>query len=250
MEQSGLAGRVALVTGGAGGIGRAIVRRLAAEGAAVVVADIDEEAALKAAAEVAGEGLEVSGVGMDVTDSAHVEAVREELVGRHGHVDVLVNGAGFPVDRRMPEMTDAEWYQVVNVCLSGTFFCSRAFVVGMVEQGFGRVVNISSRAYLGNPGQANYSAAKAGVLGMTRSMAKEFGRAGVTVNAVAPGLIDTAAVRAHPKWDAIREMAEKATPVRRIGTPEDVANVVAFFTAPATSFITGEVLHVAGGRIG
>lgn len=249
MDQSGLAGRVALVTGGAGGIGRAIVRRLAAEGAVVVVADIDAEAAAKAVAELAREGR-VSGVGLDVTDAGQVHAVRDQLLSEHGRVDVLVNGAGFPVDRRMPEMTDEEWYQVINVCLSGTFLCSRAFVVAMAEEGFGRVVNISSRAYLGNPGQANYSAAKAGVLGLTRSMAKEFGRVGVTVNAVAPGLIDTAAVRTHPKWEAIKARAEEATPVRRIGVPEDVANAVAFFTAPRASFITGEVLHVAGGRIG
>lgn len=250
MSDTDLTGSVAVVTGGAGGIGRAIVRRLAADGASVVVADINEESAKVAAKELAADGSSITGVGLDVTNGRQVEEVRDALLDQHGRVDVLVNNAGFPIDKRLPELDEEDWHRVVDVCMTGAFLCSRAFVVPMAEQGRGRIINTSSRAYLGNPGQANYSAAKAGILGLTRSVAKEFGRKGVTVNAVAPGLIDTPAVRAHPKWADIEARAQRETPVRRVGTPDDVANAVRFFADPESSFITGEVIHVAGGRSG
>ncbi|MEV7969780.1 SDR family NAD(P)-dependent oxidoreductase [Sphaerisporangium sp. NPDC088356] len=248
---------VAIVTGGAGGIGQATSRRLAEDGALVVLADIDEAAA-KAVADAlmagwvaggaAGGDRRVEPAALDVTDPASVQRLVDDLVARFGRIDILVNNAGFPRDAPLTKMTDAEFRSVLDVCLFGSFACARAVAPVMIEHQYGRIVNMASRAYLGNPGQANYSAAKAGVVGLTKALAKELGRHNITVNAVAPGIIETDAVRAHPKYDLLTSLAHKQNSIRRLGSPEDVADAIAYLASARASFLTGDVLHVSGGR--
>jgi 3-oxoacyl-[acyl-carrier protein] reductase len=239
--------QVALVTGGAGGLGAVISRELAARGVTVAVADIALDKAEGIAKEIGGTAV---GVALDVTDSSAVDTLVDQLTADHGRVDILVNCAGFPVDRPLVKMTDDEWRTVLDVCLFGTFATSRAVAPGMIEREYGRIVNLSSRAYLGNPGQANYSAAKAGVIGLTKSLSKELGRHGITVNAIAPGMIETEMVRSHPKFEMIAERAIKENSVKRLGIPEDVASAVLYLTSPEAGFVSGDVIHVSGGRFG
>jgi 3-oxoacyl-[acyl-carrier protein] reductase len=239
---------VAIVTGGAGGIGQATCRRLSEDGLLVVLADINETAAKSAAADLSVDGRLVESAAVDVTDSASVQTMVDDLAARFGRVDVLVNNAGFPRDARLTDMTDEQFRSVIDVSLFGAFACSRAVAPLMIARSYGRIINMASRAYLGNPGQANYSAAKAGVVGLTRALAKELGRHEITVNAVAPGIIETDAVRAHPKYDLLVSLAEKQNSVRRLGEPDDVAAAIAYLASEQASFITGDVLHVSGGR--
>jgi 3-oxoacyl-[acyl-carrier protein] reductase len=239
--------QVALVTGGAGGLGAVISRELAARGVTVAVADIALDRAEATAGEIGGKAI---GVALDVTSSSDVDALVGQLIADHGRVDILVNCAGFPVDRPLVKMTDDEWRTVLDVCLFGTFATSRAVAPGMIEREYGRIVNLSSRAYLGNPGQANYSAAKAGVIGLTKSLAKELGRHGITVNAIAPGMIETEMVRSHPKFEMIAERAIKDNSIKRLGIPEDVASAVVYLASPEAGFVSGDVIHVSGGRFG
>jgi 3-oxoacyl-[acyl-carrier protein] reductase len=239
--------QVALVTGGAGGIGAVICRELAARGVTVVVADIALDKATSVAADLGGKAL---GAELDVTSSASVDGLVARIEAEQGRLDIVVNCAGFPVDRPLLKMTDDDWRAVLDVCLFGTFATCRAAAAGMVERGYGRIVNISSRAYLGNPGQANYSAAKAGVVGLTKALAKELGPKGVTVNAIAPGMVETAMVKAHPKFDMIAQRAIDNHSVKRLGLPEDVAAAVVYLASPEAGFVTGDVLHVSGGRFG
>jgi 3-oxoacyl-[acyl-carrier protein] reductase len=243
-----LLGRTALVTGAARGIGLAISRRLRAEGAAVALLDLDGEALAVAAAELGGEGDEIATAICDVRDSAAVDAAVASAARALGSLDVIVNNAGLARDGRLGEMSDDDWDLVLEVDLRGAFYCSRAAAPYLAKSEAARIVNISSRAHLGNPGQANYSAAKAGVIGMTRALSLELGRDRITVNAVAPGMIDTDLVRSHPKSDAIVARAEKATPLGRIGTPAEVAAVVAFLASDDAAYVSGEVIHVTGGR--
>jgi len=244
----GLTDKVALVTGAANGIGAAIAERLAAEGARVVVADIDAKGACERVRRLQQTGAQALAIGADVTDEASVASLVETSVEAFGSVHILVNNAGFTRDMRITKMGLDDWDAVVNVILKGAFLCTRAVLPHMTEQRWGRIVNISSRAHLGNAGQANYSAAKAGLIGFTRAMSLENARFGVTVNAVAPGIIDTEAVRRLPHFEKIREAAEKNTPVPRIGRPEDVADVVAFLASECASYVSGDLLHVSGGR--
>jgi len=241
--------RVAIVVGGAGGLGRAIARQLVGKNTTVVVADVAGDAAEAVCAELNEAGHLAVAIGVDVTSNESVTGLIRASA-ELGPVAILVNSAGFPVDRPLVKMTDRDWRTVLDVCLYGTFATCRAVVPLMMEAQYGRIVNISSRAHLGNPGQANYSAAKAGVIGLTKAIAKEVGRYSITCNAVAPGMIDTPLIRAHPKFDMIAERAVAENAIKRLGESDDVAAAVAYLTSPQAGFVTGEVVHVSGGRFG
>lgn len=243
-------GRVALVTGGAGGIGFATGRALGREGVKVALVDLAADIAAAQAQILAEEGIEAIGLGADVSDPAAVAAAVDAAAERLGGIDILVNNAGFTRDSRIGKMDEEAWDSVVDVILKGAFLCTKAVLPGMIERRWGRIINISSRAHLGNPGQANYSAAKAGIIGFTRAMSLENGRHLVTVNAVAPGIIDTAAVRNLPHYEKIKANAEANLPLPRLGQPEDVAATILFLASEPAGYITGEVVHVTGGRYG
>jgi 3-oxoacyl-[acyl-carrier protein] reductase len=243
----GLRGRAAFVTGAGGAIGSAIARQLAAEGAAVAVADIDERAARSVADTLAASGARAVAVCCDVTDAASVREAHRAAVGGIGRTDILVNNAGFNRDANITDMADADWDAVMDVCLRGTFNCTRAMLPGMAENRWGRVVSIASRAALGNPGQTNYSAAKAGVIGFTRALSLEQARFGITANVVSPGLIDTPQLRASPSVDKLLETARR-NPVGFIGRPEHIAAPVVFLCSELAAYITGATLIVSGGH--
>ena len=244
----GLTGKVAIVTGAGSGIGAAIAARLAGDGASVVLADMNLPAAEAQARALRDNGWTALALAANVTDADAVAKMVEETVAAFGTVHILVNNAGLARDARITKMPESDWDLVVDVILKGAFLCTRAVLPHMSAQQWGRIINISSRAHLGNPGQANYSAAKAGLIGFTKAMALENGRNFITANAVAPGLIDTPFVRSHPQFEAIRDAAIKTTPIPRIGAPEDVAHAVAFLASERAGYITGDVLHVTGGR--
>ena len=244
----GISGKVAIVTGGGSGLGAETCRRFAAEGVRVVVADIDLAKAEAVAATINASGGDAKGARVDVIASVSVTVMVEAAIKAFGAIHILVNNAGFQRDMFLTKMNEDSWDAVVDVVLKGAYLCSRAVMPHLIEQRWGRVINMSSRAHLGNPGQANYSAAKAGLLGFTRALSMEEGRYNITVNAIAPGLIDTEAIRALPHYARVRESAEKTTPIARIGMPSDVADAVLFLASERASYISGEVLHVTGGR--
>ena len=247
-----LDGQVALITGGAGGLGAQTAAALAEDGATVVVADINE-ASLKAAADAIRDAVPTADVHVavvDVTKSDVVRAAVDGVVAEHGRLDILVTSHGFPRDGRLVQMTDEQWAGVIDVCLTGTFYCVREAARHMIEAEYGRIVTIASRAWHGNPGQANYSSAKAGVVGLTRSIAKELGRFDITANSIAPGLIETESLRKLETFDQIAERAIRDNSVKRLGEPQDVASAVRYLASPGAGFVTGEVVHVSGGRFG
>lgn len=243
---------VALVTGASRGIGKAIALRLAEDGHDVAVNYIEEPgrdnaAEADAVAEQArGTGVEAVCVEADVTDREAVADMVEDVTARLRGVDVLVNNAGITADRTMRKMAPQEWDRVIAVNLTGAFNCTRAVVEQMAQRGWGRIVSISSVvALMGNFGQTNYAASKAGIIGMTKSLARELARKGVTVNAVAPGFIDTEMTRAIP--DDILATVVESIPMGELGAPEDVAGAVAFLASEDARYITGHVLSVNGG---
>ncbi len=247
-----LDGRVAFVTGAGRGIGAATALRLAEDGARVVLADIDPEGCQQVAAEIEQAGSQALAITCNVADREAVEAVVAQGVERFGRVDILVNNAGVLRDNLLFKMSDDDWETVMNVHLKGAFLCSRAAQAHMVQQKYGRIISLSSVSALGNRGQANYSTAKAGLQGLTRTLAIELGPFGVTANAVAPGFIDTEMTRATARRQGhdpqqVIEMASKSIPVRRVGQPRDVANVICFLASEESSYVTGQIIYVAGG---
>jgi 3-oxoacyl-[acyl-carrier protein] reductase len=246
--------RVAIVTGAARGIGAATAVRLAAEGRAVAVVDLDEAAGHATVARITEGGGRALSVGCDVSDAEAVRTAVDRVAAELGPPQILVNNAGVLRDNLLFKMTEADWDTVLGVHLRGAFLMSRACQAHMVESGFGRIVNLSSSSALGNRGQANYSAAKAGLQGFTKTLAIELGRFGVTANAVAPGFIVTdmtaaTAARVGVGFEDFQRAAAEGIPVRRVGRPEDVADAIAFFTGEAAGFVSGQVLYVAGGPL-
>lgn len=237
---------VAVVTGAARGIGLGIAKRLAQEGLTVALLDRDAAALDEAVAGLGQQGLRAIGAVVDLTDSAAVNAAIADVQRQAGRIDHLVNNAGAVRDKRFLKMSDEDWDLVINTNLRSQFLCCRAALPGMVERGQGRIVNISSRAWLGGFGQANYSAAKGGVVSLTRSLAIEFASKGVTVNAVAPGIVDTPLFRNFAA--EVQTRLKESVPVKRIGTAEDIAQAVVFFLDPMSSYVTGQTLYVCGGR--
>lgn len=245
-------GRTAFVTGGSRGIGRQIVERLAGEGANVAIIDVNEEALKTAEQDLTGQGYSVYTKNASVTDREQIEQAMKEVFEKFGSIDILVNNAGVIRDNMLFKMSDEDWLTVMDVHLKGAFYATRAAQQYMTQAKYGRIINISSTSALGNRGQANYATAKAGLQGFTKTLAIELGKFGITANAVAPGFIETDMTKATAErigvpFEELIKASVSAIPVGRSGKPEDIANAVAFFADERSSFVSGQVLYVAGG---
>lgn len=239
--------RVALVTGGGQGLGASIARRLAAHGATVVIVDVNDANGTSVEKEITDDGGRAKYIKADVTKKPEVEGVLESVLGEYGTTDILINNVGIIRDNYLAKMPEEDWDIVLETNLKSYYLCSQAVVREvMIPKKYGRIVNISSRAWLGNVGQANYSAAKGGVVSLTRTMAKELGRFNITSNCIAPGVINT------PMYQGLRsdvqENLRKTQPISDIGEPEDVAYATHFFAANEAWYLTGQVLYVCGGK--
>ena len=242
-----LTGKVALVTGGARGIGRAIVEKLLDNGCKVVIADVLDDAGKQTVTELSGRG-DVAFVHCDVTSGANAQTAVDHAVAEFGTLDILVNNAGITKDTLLIRMTESDWDRVLTINLKGAFLMTQAASRVMMKARSGRIVNISSVVGLmGNAGQGNYAASKAGLIGFTKSIAKELAGRNVTVNAVAPGYIQTEMTESLP--EAAKQAFLANIPLKRAGLPEDVANAVLFFAADESAYITGQVLPVCGGLL-
>ena len=243
-----LQGRTAIVTGAAQGIGRAIAETLAQAGADVAVADLDPSRAAETVAAVEKIGRKALNLKVNVADTNDTKAMVEQVLKAWGKVDILVNNAGITRDGLLLRMKDEDWNLVLQVNLNGTFNCTKAVLQPMTKQRYGRIVNIASIVgVIGNAGQANYSASKAAVIGFTKTVGREYASRNVTVNAVAPGFIDTAMT--HGLSGDVKETMMKQIPLGRLGTPADIAAAVRFLVSEEAAYITGHVLHVNGGML-
>jgi 3-oxoacyl-[acyl-carrier protein] reductase len=251
MSEAG-SGRVAIVTGAARGIGAATAQRLAQDGFAVAVLDLDEGSAKGTVEAIEAAGGRALAVGADVSDAEQVEAAVARIAAELGAPTVLVNNAGVTRDNMLFKMSESDWDTVMNVHLRGAFLMSRATQKHMTDAKWGRIVNLSSVSALGNRGQANYSTAKAGLQGFTKTLAIELGKFGVTANAIAPGFIQTDMTRATAErmgvpFDDFIAFAAKEIPVQRVGQPEDIAHLVSFLVSEGAGFVSGQVIYAAGG---
>ncbi len=240
-----LQGKVALITGGGGGIGEATALLFAAEGAKIGVQDISEADAAKVAAAVMAQGGEAIAVVGDVTDKAACERMVAEVVAKFGRLDILINNAGINKDSMVKKLTEDKWDQVINVNLKGTFLMCQAALEPLSQAGGGRIVNTASIGVLGNIGQANYSASKAGVIGLTKTLSLEFARPGIAVNCVSPGATETQMTSGIP--EEIKKGIMGKIPMRRFADPKEIASAHLFFAGPDASYVTGQVLFVDGG---
>jgi 3-oxoacyl-[acyl-carrier protein] reductase len=245
-------GKVALVTGAAQGIGAATARRLASEGASVAVVDLTAERGRSVVDEISAAGGIAVAFGADVADQSSVEAMTDAVVERFGHLDVLVNNAGITRDNLLFKMSREDWDAVLGINLTGVFLCCQAAQKHMVAQKSGKIVNLSSRSALGNRGQVNYAATKAGVQGLTATLALELGPFDINVNAVAPGYVATSmtaatAARVGSSAEDHQALAARNTPLRRVGRPEEIAAVIAFLASDDASYVSGQTLYVNGG---
>jgi 3-oxoacyl-[acyl-carrier protein] reductase len=244
--------RVAIVTGAARGIGAATAKRLAADGFAVAVLDLDEASTADTVKAIEAEGGKALGVGVDVANAEQVGAAVERVAAELGPPVVLINNAGITRDNMLFKMTEEDWDSVIGVHLRGHFLMTRATQKYMTQAKFGRIVNLSSVSALGNRGQVNYSAAKAGVQGFTKTVAIELGKFGVTCNAIAPGFIETemtaaTAARVGVSMEDFKNAAASMIPVARVGQPDDIAHTVSFLVSEGAGFVSGQVIYVAGG---
>jgi len=242
-----LTGKVALVTGSGRGIGKAIAQKLSSYGAIVVINDVSDTAQATVE-EIKATGKESLFIKGNVSSSADVNSMMEKVVDAFGRIDILVNNAGITRDQLTLRMTDEEWEAVIDINLKGVFYCTRAVLKYMIKQRWGRIINISSISGIaGNPGQVNYCAAKAGIIGLTRTVAKEMASRHITVNVIAPGFIETEMTQKIP--EKLKEDFNKRIPAGYFGDPNDIAETVAFFASDVTRYITGQVLCVDGGMI-
>jgi 3-oxoacyl-[acyl-carrier protein] reductase len=240
------AGKVVLITGGAQGIGKETAKQFLQEGARVVICDYDESAGSNALEELESE--HVTFLKVDVTDSSQIEEMVQTTIGMHGRIDVLINNAGITLDGFLTKMKETDWEKVIAVNLSGVFKCTKAVAPIMLNQGSGVILNASSVVGLyGNIGQTNYAATKAGVIGLTKSWAKEFGPKGIRVNAVAPGFIETGMTAAVP--EKILNVMKEKTPLKKLGKPADIASAYLFLASDQANYINGTVLSVDGGLV-
>lgn len=241
-----LEGKKALITGSAQGIGKSIALGMAKEGADICVADVNIESAEKTAQEVKALGVKSISIRLDVSRQESITSAFEAFMKEFGSLDILVNNAGITKDNVLLRMKEEDWDAVLNINLKGSFLCSKEAVKIMAKQRYGKIISISSVvAFMGNPGQANYSASKAGLIGLTRTIAKEYASRGIRANAVAPGFIQTAMTDVLS--DTVKDEMKKAIPLAQFGTPEDVTNAVIFLASKEADYITGQVIHVNGG---
>ncbi len=241
-----LKGKVALVTGAAQGIGKAVAVLLARNGADIIVSDINLEKAEETAKQIESIGPKVMAVKVDVANLIDVEQVVGAILEKFGRIDILVNNAGITRDKLILRMTEEDWDVVLNVNLKGTFNCTKAVIKHMAKQRSGKIVSVASVVgEMGNAGQVNYSASKAGVIGLTKTIAREFAQRGINVNAIAPGYIETPMTEVLP--EKVKEDLKRLIPMERLGKPEDVAEAVLFLVSEESNYITGHVLNVNGG---